>query len=90
MFKEIIAEQVGKLPLYDKLPVAIHYEYYLKRKWTDLNNVHSTISKFFPDVLVEMGKLPDDTTEEIIYSTERFCGYDKDNPRAEIYLDYKY
>jgi hypothetical protein len=83
MFKDIIAEQVMKLPKYTK-PVTIQYKYRLKRKGSDLNNVHSVISKFFPDCLVELGKLGDDTCEYIVDSRETFMGYDKENARAEI------
>ncbi len=87
MFKDIIAEQVKQLPKYDK-PVTIKYMYWLKRKGSDLNNVHSVISKFFPDCLVELGKLGDDTCEYIVDSRETFMWYDKDNPRAEIVVSY--
>ncbi len=87
MFKEMIADQIEPLGFYDK-PITISYTYFLKRRWSDLNNVHSVISKFFPDVLVEMGKLKDDTADEIVHSQETFGWYDKDNPRAEIEISY--
>lgn len=83
MFKESIQDQVNKLPSYDN-PITIQYKYWLKRKGSDLNNVHSVISKFFPDCLVELWKLEDDRCEYIVDSRETFMWYDKDNPRAEI------
>lgn len=87
IFKSIISEQVSKLPVYSR-PITIHYNYRLKRKGSDLNNIHGVISKFFPDCLVELWKLWDDTTEYIVDSRETFMGYDKENPRAEIVVSY--
>ncbi len=86
-FKGLIADQIIWLEYYSK-PITISYTYYFARKGTDLNNVHSVISKYFPDALVEMGKLYDDTTEEIVDSRETFGWYDKDNPRVEIEISY--
>ena len=84
-FKRILTEQIVELKPFKK-KISIHYVYYLKRKWTDLNNVHSVISKFFTDTIVELSRIRDDTVEYIPDSRETFWGYDKENPRAEIFI----
>jgi len=84
-FKETIADQINKLTPFTN-QIDIHYVYYFKRKWVDLNNVHSVISKFFPDAIVELWKITDDTVEFMPDARETFWGYDKDNPRAEIFI----
>lgn len=39
------------------------------------------------DALVEMGKMPDDNYEHLANIQYVFGGYDKANPRVEIYLE---
>lgn len=85
LFSLKVQDQVNWLSTFEE-PICILYKYYLKRKWTDLNNIHSVISKFFPDILVDMDKLVDDNTEYINSSLEIFMWYDKDNPRCEIQI----
>ncbi len=84
-FKQLIEDQVASLGYYDKPPF-IYYKYYFQRKWSDVNNVHSVITKFFLDVLVTMGKIKDDTADEVKDARENFIWYDKDSPRVEIYV----
>ncbi len=86
-FKRLVSEQVEQSIVYTR-PITIHYTYYFARRGSDLNNVHSVISKFFPDALVEMGKIKDDTADEIVDSRETFGWYDKVNPRVEIEISY--
>jgi len=63
----------------------VHYKIYAKRKGTDGGNIRSIIEKFALDGLVEVGAIPDDTIDFISMDKAEYF-YDKDNPRAEIYL----
>jgi hypothetical protein len=50
----------------------------------DVGNICSVHEKFFEDALVELGKLPDDSTEYIPLVMYVGCGVDKVSPRVEI------
>ena len=64
-------------------PVKIKYRYYLRQK-CDVSNVHAVIEKYFLDVLVAMGKLPDDNIQYVVGASYIVAGIDRKNPRAEI------
>lgn len=82
-YKECMAHAIEVLP---KMQVIkIHYRLFpaTKRK-TDIGNVIAIHKKFFEDALVELGKLPDDTYEHVVESSESFGMVDTDYPRVEI------
>ena len=64
-------------------PVKIKYRYYLRQK-CDVGNIHAVVEKFFLDVLVAMGKLPDDNIQYVVGASYIVAGIDRKNPRAEI------
>ena len=85
-FKEHMAEQIELIPLINKCS-ARYVLYVGSKRLCDIANVCSVVDKFFMDALVEMGKLPDDNYEHLIKVEYSFGGYDKSNPRVEIYLE---
>lgn len=64
-------------------PVKIRYRYYVRQK-CDVGNIHAVVEKFFLDVLVAMGKLPDDNIHYVVGASYVVAGVDRKNPRAEI------
>lgn len=64
-------------------PVKINYRYFLRQK-CDVSNVHAVVEKYFLDVLVELGKLPDDSIQYVVGASYIAAGIDRKNPRAEI------
>ena len=66
--------------------VSVHYKIYAKRRGTDGGNIRSVIEKFVLDGLVEVGAFPDDSIEYVSGDSSEYF-YDKENPRAEVYLD---
>lgn len=79
------------LPRLTHLPVfkRVELEYYLytgSNHKSDVMNWVSVIDKFFQDVLVKAGKIPDDNFEYVPIITSRFMGVDRDNPRCEIII----
>ena len=87
-FAEDIREQVKELPRYDK-PIKIRYVIYFwnNRSW-DISNVLCIVDKFFCDVLVEEWKIKDDSYQYVCWISYEFWWVDKNNWRAEIYIDY--
>ena len=84
--KRLIIEQVNKLPAFSK--IIIHYMLFPKNKrMCDLDNVISIHAKFFQDVLVECKKIPEDTYEYIIGSTQEFGEINKTNPHVQIKIE---
>lgn len=84
-YKEAMREQIQQLPVYNK--VMIHYELYPKtRRITDIGNVVSIHKKFFEDALVELGRIPNDSFDHVIGSSESFGCVDGTDPRVEIYI----
>ena len=84
-FKEIIQNQLDKLPYFEW----VELEYILRpgsAKDMDTMNICSIADKFFSDALVESGKLPDDNYR-YLRSVRSSCGpIDRENPRVEVIL----
>lgn len=85
-FKELIADQVNKLPKLNIIKLWYRVYASSKRK-LDTNNVCSIADKFFCDALVEAGKLDDDNYDFIIDTRFSFGGIDKGNPRVEVEIE---
>ena len=83
-FKELIREQVEKLPRFEK-PIKIHYKiFYENNRLFDIDNIVSIVSKFSQDALTELDVIEDDNYKNIIQITGTFGGVDRDNPRIEM------
>lgn len=75
------------MPLLKGKPFAkqiwIHYTIFASRKGRlDTMNIGSIVDKYFCDVLVKAGKIPDDHYEHVILSTFSFGGVDSMNGHA--------
>ena len=81
-YKAAMMPQLAKLARLT-CPVKIKYRYFLRQK-CDVGNIHAVIEKYFLDVLVAMGKLPDDNIQYVIGGEYTCAGIDRKNPRAEI------
>jgi len=83
IFEKMMTEQVSALPIMQK--VQLEYVVYPKtlRKF-DVANICSIADKFLSDVLVNLGKLPDDDHRIIDPIIYRFGGYNSTNPRIEV------
>lgn len=69
-------------------PVKITYTFFFKdKRRRDVNNIGAVTAKFFEDALVDAGKIEDDDYTHIPESTFRFGGIDKENPRADIFIE---
>lgn len=68
-------------------PVKIRYVLYppTHRK-LDISNVLSVVDKYFCDALVEAGLLEDDNFNHVPQIEFRFGAVDKENPRAEVFI----
>lgn len=82
-YKEVMAEQIAKLPALTK--VAVRFTLFPKtHRRTDTPNVCAVHDKYFMDAMVEFGKLPDDSFNHYVETGYRFGEVDKYNPRVEI------
>ena len=84
------AEQVA--PLLTDLPkmeqIRISYWLVTGSKTTpDVANVCCIVDKFFCDVLVKEGVIPDDKPEYLSMVAFGYGGYDKGNPRVEAVIE---
>ncbi|AEJ81595.1 RusA-like Holliday junction resolvase [Erwinia phage vB_EamP-S6] len=85
-FKEAMREQIE--PLTAMTTITVRYVLFVgSRRLTDVANVCTVVDKFFMDALVEFGKLPDDNYVHLPKVIYEFGGYDKENPRVEIYIE---
>jgi len=85
-YKEILREQIEKLPKMDR--ACIVYTLFPKTKrLCDISNILSIHDKFFCDSLVELGKLPDDNYHHLKKVIYLFGEIDKENPRVEILIE---
>lgn len=79
-YKRIISSQFEGLNQVGKISVS--YEYWAKaNNHPDLDNFTSVNKKFFQDAMVELGFIEDDNVSFIGYTSERYMGIDKNNPR---------
>lgn len=86
-FKELIAEQLKKLPILER--VKLTYTLYPATiREVDVPNVCSIADKFFSDALVEHGKLTDDNYKFLPEVTYRYGGVDKHKPRVEVHIEH--
>lgn len=85
-FKEALREQIE--PIKPMTRCTVRYVLFVgSRRLTDVANVCTVVDKFFMDAMVEFGKLPDDNYEHLPKVIYEFGGYDKANPRVEIYIE---
>lgn len=85
-FKEALREQIE--PIKPMTRCTVRYVLFVgSRRLTDVANVCTVVDKFFMDAMVEFGKLPDDNYEHLPKVIYEFGGYDKVNPRVEIYIE---
>lgn len=68
-----------------KLPITIHFAWYVKDKRKDKDNI-AFAKKFILDGMIQSGLLKNDGWGEIAGFTDSF-EVDKDNPRIEIELE---
>lgn len=84
-FKEAIASQLT-FPKLDQ-PVKIRYVLYPPtRRELDISNVLCIVDKYFCDALVEEGLLEDDNFNHLPHVEYQFGAVDRDNPRAEVFI----
>lgn len=69
-------------------PIVLHYKVFVgSNTKSDVMNWVSVIDKFFQDVLVKHGIIPDDNYTIIPKIVSEFGGVDKKNPRIEITIE---
>jgi len=84
-FNELIWDCVAPLPAMESCK--LEYAVYPKtNRKMDISNICSVVDKFFCDLLVQSGKLPDDNYEHIQSISYVFGGVCKSHPRIEILL----
>ena len=85
-FKEIIQDQIDRLPMLNR--IKLHYRVFTPtNRKIDTMNVGSIADKFFCDALVESGKILDDDYNFVVYNGFEFGGIDKENPRVEVLIE---
>jgi hypothetical protein len=91
LWKGIVAdavEYVGAIPLIPPPPYAFTYTVFPgSNRAFDLGNVLPIIQKFTDDALIELGIIPDDSYKVIREINYNFGGVDKNNPRAELFIE---
>ena len=85
-FKNLVSPQLT-FPKFTE-PVKIRYVLYPPTKRElDISNVLCIVDKYFCDVLVEMGLLEDDNFKFLPEVSYVFGAVDKENPRAEAFIE---
>jgi len=85
-FKEIVQDQIDRLPLLNR--IKLHYRVFApSNRKIDTMNVGSIADKFFCDALVESKKIIDDNYDFVVYNGFEFGGIDKENPRVEVTIE---
>lgn len=85
-FKEVIQDQIDKLPLLGR--IRIKYILYPKtKKECDVANICSIADKFFCDALTESGVIVDDNYKYLDNVGFSFGAIDKNNPRVEAHIE---
>ena len=81
-----VEEQIKNLPTYEQ--VRLSYTLYPENRMKcDLDNVLAIHAKFFQDVLVTLGRIPEDNYKHVLSSCQYFGEVDKTNPRVEIKIE---
>lgn len=85
VFKELVKEQIDKLPIFRH--IHLKYVIYLPNKRRcDISNIGSVVDKFFSDSLVELGHLEDDNYHFLDSITYEYGGIDIEEPRVEVFI----
>jgi hypothetical protein len=83
VFHDIVAPLLSHLPLMPR--VNLLYTLFVgSKQLVDTNNVCSIVDKFFSDVLVNAGKIPDDNCHIVVDTKFAYGGIDKFDPRVEV------
>lgn len=82
-FKTIVLPKIQQLPKYERVEL-VYTLYTGSGHKSDLMNWISVIDKFFQDVLVIAGKLPDDNYLYVPQIKAIYGGIDKGNPRVQV------
>ena len=86
-YTELMINKVKHIPSLN-YPIVIHYKVFVgSNTKSDVMNWVSVIDKFFQDVLVKQGIIPDDNYTVIPKIVSEFGGIDKKNPRIEITIE---
>lgn len=85
-FAEIVAPRIAHLPAMDRARISYHL-YPGSLRECDVANICCIVDKFFSDVLVTEGKLPDDNYKHLLGTANGFGAVDKSNPRVEAYIE---
>lgn len=82
-FHKLMVPKLKHLPKMDK--ITLHYQVFPKtRGRLDTMNVGSIVDKFFSDVLVEAGVIPDDDYTHVVFNSFEIGPVCKDNPRVVV------
>ena len=82
-FHKLMVPKLKHLPKMDK--ISLHYQVFPKtRGRLDTMNVGSIVDKFFSDVLVEAGVIPDDDYTHVVFNSFEIGPVCKDNPRVVV------
>lgn len=86
-YQDLVSKQLKehKLKRYKKISLDFVIYYGSKRK-SDRSNFLSIHEKFFCDALVKMQIIEDDN-DMFIESSHYYSGYDKNDPRCEIFIN---
>lgn len=85
-YKEMVAPLVSHLPAMDQIRISYHLVAGTKRV-PDVANVCCIVDKFFCDILVTEGKIPDDNPEHLSMVAFGYGGYEKGNPHVEAVIE---
>ena len=81
--KRQVLPQVQGMPLPHVPTGRVEFHFYAPdKRRTDLSNKWESVA----DMLVEAGILEDDNTDILFEILLKFCGVDRENPRAELLL----
>lgn len=85
-YKDMVAPLVSHLPPMDQIRISYYLVTGTKRD-PDVANVCCIVDKFFCDILVTQGIIPDDNPKHLSMVAFGYGGYDKGNPRVEAIIE---
>lgn len=85
-YKEMVAPLVSHLPAMDMIRISYYLVNGTKRE-PDVANVCCIVDKFFCDILVTEGKIPDDNPKHLSMVAFGYGGYEKGNPHVEAVIE---